>query len=89
MELEPFFRFFQIFDEIGAIEPLKALASGTNKLASKFATQALQIIGEEVPYKLSPQVPLWTTDDVTHWLQQVSECASIAEFLRVGVYRTL
>ena len=61
----------QIFKEIGAIEPLKKLASSTNKLASKFAAQALEIIGEEVPYKLSQQVPLWTPTDVQHWLNQV------------------
>jgi len=46
------------------------LASSTNRLASKFASQALKIIGEDLPYKLPPQAPLWTTDDVTHWLQQ-------------------
>ena len=62
----------QIFQEIGAVEPLKRLASSPNKLASKFAAQALRIIGEEVPYKLTPQVPLWTVTDVKHWLQQVS-----------------
>lgn len=62
----------QIFKEIGAVEPLKCLASGTNKLAAKFASQALQLIGEEVPHKLSPQVPLWTSQDISHWLHQVS-----------------
>ena len=61
-----------MFHEIGAIAPLKRLASSTNKLASKFAAQALKIIGEEVPYKLSPQVPLWTVEDVRNWLSQVS-----------------
>ena len=62
----------QIFQDIEAIEPLKKLASSTNKLASKYARQALLTIGEEVPYKLSPQVPLWVKEDVVHWLQQVS-----------------
>ena len=61
----------QMFGDIGAICPLKQLASGTNKLASKFAAQALSIIGEEVPHKLSPQVPLWSVEDVRHWLSQV------------------
>lgn len=53
------------------MEPLKHLACSTNKLASKFASQALQIIGEKIPYKLSQQVPIWTVTDVKHWLQQV------------------
>lgn len=64
----------QIFKEIGTIEPLKCLASGTNKLAAKFASQALRLIGEEVPHKLSPQVPLWTPEDISHWLHRVSSC---------------
>lgn len=50
---------------------MKRLASSTNKLAAKFASQALKIIGEEIPYQLSPQVPLWTVEDVQHWLIQV------------------
>ncbi|KAK2169940.1 hypothetical protein NP493_1169g00010 [Ridgeia piscesae] len=64
----------EVFSDIGAVEPLRCVASSPNKLASKFATQALDIMGEEVPYKLSPQVPLWTTEDVIHWLQRVSPC---------------
>ena len=67
----------QIFHECGAVEPLKHLACSTNKLASKFAAQALRIIGEKVPYKLSGQVPLWTVTDVKHWLQQVRESSFI------------
>lgn len=59
-----------IFSEIGAVEALKRVAACTNKLASRLAAQALKTIGEEVPHKLSPQVPLWTTVDVTHWLEQ-------------------
>ena len=70
----------QIFHEIGAVEPLKHVASSTNKLASKFAAQALQIIGETVPYKLSQQVPLWTTADVCHWLEQVRDNFFSAKF---------
>ena len=65
------FDFFQIFQEIGAVEPLRRVACSTNKLASKFAAQALKTIGEDVPYKLTQQVPLWTVLDVQHWLQQV------------------
>ena len=56
---------------IGAVEPLKHLASQPNRVASKLAAQALKIIGEEVPKKLSQQVPLWTCEDVVHWISQV------------------
>jgi len=61
----------QVFNDINAIEPLKRLAAGTDPLAARFAAQALHYIGEEVPHKLSQQVPLWTTQDVVRWLRQV------------------
>ncbi|XP_064618592.1 NAD(+) hydrolase sarm1-like isoform X3 [Lineus longissimus] len=60
-----------IFKEIGSIDALKRAASSPNALASKFAAQALSIIGEDVPYKLSQQVPLWSEEDVQHWLRRV------------------
>jgi hypothetical protein len=60
-----------IFGEIGAIEPLKKVASCPNAVASKYAAQALRLIGEEVPHKLSQQVPLWSTEDVREWVKQV------------------
>ena len=60
-----------IFREIGAIEPLKKVASCPNAVASKFAAQALRLIGEEVPHKLSQQVPLWSTEDVKEWVKQI------------------
>jgi len=60
-----------VFAEIGAIEPLRCVACGTNNIAAQFAASALRVIGENVPYTLSPQVPLWTALDVTRWLQQV------------------
>ena len=66
-----FVAFFQVFEEIGAVVPLKKVASSPNKIASKFAAEALKIIGEEVPYQLSAQVPLWTTADTQHWIKQV------------------
>ncbi|XP_014677545.1 PREDICTED: sterile alpha and TIR motif-containing protein 1-like [Priapulus caudatus] len=59
------------FYEIGAIDALKRVASSPNKLASKYAGEALQIIGEEIPHKLSLQVPLWTTIDVLQWVKQI------------------
>ncbi|XP_022258169.1 sterile alpha and TIR motif-containing protein 1-like isoform X2 [Limulus polyphemus] len=60
-----------IFHEIGAVEALKKVASSPNAIASKYAAQALQLIGEEVPHKLSQQVPLWTVEDVREWVKQV------------------
>lgn len=61
----------EIFREIGAIEPLKKVASCPNAIASRFAAQALRLIGEEVPHKLSQQVPLWSTEDVREWVKQI------------------
>ncbi|KAK7471647.1 hypothetical protein BaRGS_00035694, partial [Batillaria attramentaria] len=58
----------EILYEIDAVEPLKWLASTPNSTASRLAGQALRILGESVPHKLSQQVPLWTTEDVVHWV---------------------
>ncbi|XP_060529699.1 NAD(+) hydrolase sarm1 isoform X3 [Cylas formicarius] len=60
-----------IFSEIGAVEALKKVASCPNAVASKYAAQALRHIGEEVPHKLSQQVPLWSTEDVEEWVKQI------------------
>lgn len=60
----------EIFKQINVIEPLKRAASSPNALASRFAAQALRIIGEKVPHKLSQQVPLWSTEDVREWVIQ-------------------
>lgn len=54
------------------MEALKKVASCPNAIASKYAAQALRLIGEEVPHKLSQQVPLWTIADVKEWVKQVS-----------------
>ncbi|XP_013180544.1 PREDICTED: sterile alpha and TIR motif-containing protein 1 isoform X3 [Papilio xuthus] len=61
----------EIFREIGAIESLKKVASCPNAVASKYAAQALRLIGEEVPHKLSQQVPLWSIEDVKEWVKQI------------------
>ena len=62
----------QIFEEIGAVEPLKAVASqSASTTASKLAAKALNIIGEEVPHKLSQRVPLWSVEDVVFWVSSV------------------
>nr|NP_001261556.1 sterile alpha and armadillo motif, isoform K [Drosophila melanogaster]AGB94251.1 sterile alpha and armadillo motif, isoform K [Drosophila melanogaster] len=60
-----------IFREINAIEALKNVASCPNAIASKFAAQALRLIGETVPHKLSQQVPLWSVEDVQEWVKQI------------------
>lgn len=62
----------QIFTEIGAIAALKSVASRPEESASRFARMALEIIGEEAPYKLTQQVPLWTVQDVGAWVSQVA-----------------
>ncbi|KAF4526326.1 hypothetical protein B566_EDAN015480 [Ephemera danica] len=61
----------ELFKEIGAIEPLKKVASCPNAVASKYAARALRLMGEEVPHKLSQQVPLWSTEDVREWVKQI------------------
>ncbi|XP_026744388.1 sterile alpha and TIR motif-containing protein 1 isoform X2 [Trichoplusia ni] len=61
----------EIFREIGAIESLKKVASCPNAVASKYAAQALRLVGEEVPHKLSQQVPLWSIEDVREWVKQI------------------
>lgn len=61
----------EIFHEIDAVEPLKKIASSPNTVASKFAAEALKIIGEKIPHKLSQQVPLWTVEDVSYWVSQI------------------
>ena len=61
----------EIFRLIGAIDPLKKVASCPNAIASKFAAQALRLIGEEIPHKLSQQVPLWSSEDVREWVKQI------------------
>lgn len=70
----------EIFREIGAIEPLKTVASCPNAIASKFAAQALRLIGEEVPHKLSQQVPLWSVEDVSQWVKQIGFTEYIKNF---------
>ncbi|XP_017100219.2 NAD(+) hydrolase sarm1 isoform X2 [Drosophila bipectinata] len=69
-----------IFREINAIEALKTVASCPNAIASKFAAQALRLIGETVPHKLSQQVPLWSVEDVQEWVKQIGFNDYIEQF---------
>ncbi|CAB3401875.1 unnamed protein product [Caenorhabditis bovis] len=65
-------RFFHPYaKEIGAIQALKEVASSPDEVAAKFASEALTVIGEEVPYKLAQQVPNWTTTDVQYWVRKI------------------
>ena len=72
----------QIFQEIGAISMLREVAGVPDEIASGFAGMALEIIGEEVPYKLSQQVPLWTIQDVSQWAKQIGFCSYSDSFER-------
>ncbi|GMR42866.1 hypothetical protein PMAYCL1PPCAC_13061, partial [Pristionchus mayeri] len=60
-----------LFEEIGAIQALKEVASSPDEVAAKFASEALTVIGEEVPYKLAQQVPAWTINDVQYWVKKI------------------
>lgn len=57
------------------------MASCPNAIASKYAAQALRLIGEEVPHKLSQQVPLWTIKDVKEWVKQVLSIEKILKLI--------
>lgn len=61
----------EVFYEVGAIKPLKRLASSPNATTSKLACEALKIIGENLPHKLTAQVPVWTVEDVKFWISQI------------------
>lgn len=60
-----------VFKDIGAVEPLRKCAGSPIAIESKFACQALRLIGEKEPHRLSQQVPLWTPEDVVEWLNQI------------------
>ena len=59
------------FQEIGAIQALKEVAGYPDEVAAKYSSEALTVIGEEVPYKLAQQVPSWTIGDVQYWVKKV------------------
>lgn len=71
----------EVFQEIEAVEPLKAVASqSSSATASKLAAQALHIIGEEVPHKLSQRVPLWSVEDVVFWVSAIGFGSYVEKF---------
>ena len=46
-------------------------ASSPDSVATCLSSEALKLIGEEVLHKLSQQVPLWSVEDVAHWVSEV------------------
>lgn len=61
----------EVLADIGAIQALKECASSPDELPAKFASEALTVIGEQVPYKLSQQVPCWSIKDVQYWVEKI------------------
>ena len=74
-----------IFKEVNCINLLNKVAASPNAAASRFAAQALKLIGAEVPHKLSQQVPLWTVDDVKEWVKQIGFESYINSFAQSRV----
>lgn len=72
----PWLLLLQVFYEINAVNKLHEVACRLSPLESELAGLALQLLGEPVPYRLNPQVPLWTPDDVQCWLTRVSNSFS-------------
>jgi len=60
-----------LFKTVNVVKLIKRLASSPYKLAARFACQALRIVGEQIPRRLSTRVSLWTSDDVLCWLHQL------------------
>lgn len=74
-----------VFKEVNCINLLNKVASSPNASASRFAAQALKLIGAEVPHKLSQQVPLWSIDDVKEWVKQIGFDSFIQSFAQSKV----
>ncbi|XP_078278272.1 NAD(+) hydrolase SARM1 isoform X1 [Rhinoraja longicauda] len=62
----------QIFHEVGAAQSLKRIVSYSgHSTTSTLAKKALCLMGEDIPRRLSPNVPNWKPVEVQTWLQQV------------------
>lgn len=60
----------KVIEKIGALPALKKVAGSCNKLAAKFALQALEAVGaRDVPNLLPNKVAYWTVCNVSQWLQ--------------------
>ncbi|XP_033123187.1 sterile alpha and TIR motif-containing protein 1-like [Anneissia japonica] len=60
----------EIFYVIGVIEPLRKLAASNTEIASTLAQQALTVIGEDIPHKLSYNISSWSLDEVGLWVDR-------------------
>ena len=80
----------ELLHEVGCVESLRKVASGPNGIASKYAAQTLRLINEEVPHKLSQQVPTWSVLDVKEWIKQIGFPQVICVFsYRISSYSFL
>lgn len=61
----------KVFNDIGAVEILKKVGCSPIAIISKFSCQALRLIGEKEPHRLSQHVPKWTCEDVIVWVSQI------------------
>ncbi|XP_078080745.1 NAD(+) hydrolase SARM1 [Mustelus asterias] len=76
----------QILHEIGATQSLKRLVSYSgNATISTLAKKALQLMGEEVPRRLSATVLNWKPGEVQTWLQQIGFMVYCERFLELQV----
>uniref|UniRef100_A0A1I8ING7 ADP-ribosyl cyclase/cyclic ADP-ribose hydrolase n=1 Tax=Macrostomum lignano TaxID=282301 RepID=A0A1I8ING7_9PLAT len=74
-----------LFADIGALPLLRRTAASTNHLAARFATQALETLGEELPHRFPAAACLWSERDVQLWLQQVGFPELVDRFSRSRV----
>ncbi|XP_060704214.1 NAD(+) hydrolase SARM1 isoform X1 [Hemiscyllium ocellatum] len=76
----------QTFHEIGATSSLKRLVSySSNTTVSRLAKRALELMGEEVSWTLSLNVPNWKAAAVHTWLQQIGFSVHGERFLDLQV----
>ncbi|CAL8072144.1 unnamed protein product [Calicophoron daubneyi] len=74
-----------IFSEIGAVEKLHPLACSLDPYESYLASQTLYLLHEDIPYRLTPQVPLWTAEDVQCWLSRTDFVQLAPKFAELRV----
>ena len=61
---------FDVFSETNNIAALKKCAATTqNGFARELASNALRLMNQTVPVKLSNQVHFWDTEDVAIWFE--------------------
>jgi hypothetical protein len=70
LEMEQKTALVPMTQRVNVVEPLRQIAASPSGFSSNFAAQALKLMGEEVPYRLSQQVPLWSIQDVKQWVIQ-------------------